>query len=99
MLYFTQLIYIHEGGEQLFQQFENIVLPLLSKYNGRLLLRIRPDDASCIELTLEKPYEIHLVSFENEQDFENYGRDEVRQQFLHLKEQSVRESILIRGTK
>ena len=44
MIYLTQLIYIKEGQEEVFHQFEDIAIPAISKYNGRLLLRVRPDD-------------------------------------------------------
>lgn len=99
MIYFTQLIYIKEGKEEIFHQFEYVAIPLISKYNGKLLLRIRPNDASYIEYSIDKPYEVHLVEFNNQQDFENFMKDEERKKFLHLKEQSIKASILIRGTK
>jgi len=99
MIYITQLIYIIDGKEDLFNQFESIAIPIISKYNGRLLLRVRPTDSSYIEHHMDKPYEMHLVEFDTEQDFENFKQDEERKRSLHLKEQSVRASILIQGTK
>ena len=99
MIYFTQLIYINECQEQVFDEFEAVAIPAILKYNGRLLLRIRPDENSFIEHSIEKPYEIHFGEFDTEQDFENFIRDEDRKKFLHLKEQSVKASVLIRGTK
>jgi len=99
MIYITQLIYIREGQEDVFHQFEEIAIPTISKYNGRLLLRIRPNDNSFIEYSVEKPYEIHLVAFDNEQDFENFKQDRDRIKYLHLKEQSVKASILYLGKK
>ena len=99
MIYFTQLIYINEGQEDVFHQFEDIAVPLIAKYNGRLLLRIRPTDDAYIEHQLDKPYEIHFVEFDNEEDFLAFSRDESRKQFLHLKEQSVKTSMLIQGVK
>lgn len=99
MIYFTQLIYINEGQEVVFDQFEAVAIPLIAQYNGKLLARIRPADEAFIQSQMEKPYEIHLVSFETEQDFTAFSQDESRKQFLHLKEQSVRESILIQGVK
>jgi len=99
MIYITQLIYIREGQEDVFHQFEAIAIPTISKYNGRLLLRIRPNDNSFVEYSVEKPYEIHLVEFDNEQDFENFKQDRDRIKYLHLKEQSVKASILYLGTK
>ena len=99
MIYITQLIFIREGEESVFHEFEEMAIPLIKKYNGRLLLRTRPDDKSWIECSIDKPYEIHLVEFHSEQDFENFKLDEERKKFLHLKEQSVKSSIMIKGLK
>lgn len=99
MLYFTQLIYIKEGQEEVFHSFEDIAIPLISKYNGKLLLRIRPTENSFIEHSIDKPYEVHFVEFENESDFENFMKDEERKKILHLKKQSIKTSILIKGAK
>jgi hypothetical protein len=99
MIFITQLIYIIEGQENIFHQFEDIAIPAILKYNGRLLLRIRPTENSYIENHIERPYEIHLATFNTEQDFKNFMQDEERKKFLHLKEQSIKTSILIQGTK
>jgi len=99
MIYITQLIYIVPGQEKIFNQFEDIAIPIIQKYNGRLLLRVRPDDNAFIEHNMEKPYEMHLVDFDTEQDFENFKHDEERKKFLHLKEQSIKASVLILGNK
>ena len=99
MIYITQFIYIIKGKEEIFNQFEDIAIPIISKYNGRLLLRVRPDDNSFIEHRMDKPYEIHFVEFDTNQDFENFKQDEERKKFLHLKEQSIKASILVLGTK
>lgn len=97
MLYFTQLIYIKDGQEEVFHQFEDYVLPLIEKYKGQLMLRIRPSADAFIEHHIDKPYEVHLVKFDTEQDFLNYQRDETRKQVIHLKEQSVESAVLIQG--
>ena len=99
MILITQLIYIIEGQEQVFDEFESIAIPTILKYNGRLLFRIRPAENNFIESHIDKPYEIHLVEFETEQDFDNFKQDEERKKFLHLKEQSIMTSILIQGIK
>jgi uncharacterized protein (DUF1330 family) len=99
MIYFTQLIYIKEGQEKTFHEFEDMAIPLIAKYNGRLLLRVRPDEYAFVEFSMEKPYEIHLVEFNERKDFENFMHDEERKQFLHLKEQAIRSSVLIEGKK
>ena len=99
MIYILQLIYIKEGQEKVFHQFEDVAIPIISKYNGRLLLRIRPGDDSFIEYSIEKPYEVHLVEFDSDLDFENFKLDEERKKFLHLKEESIKASVLYKGTK
>jgi antibiotic biosynthesis monooxygenase (ABM) superfamily enzyme len=99
MIYITQLIYIIPGQEEIFNQFEDIAIPLISKYNGRLLLRVRPSENAFIEHHIAKPYEIHFVVFDTQQDFENFKQDEERNKYLHLKEQSIKESIMFQGTK
>ncbi len=99
MIYLTQLIFIQEGQEDVFHQFEAVAIPLIEKYNGQLLLRIRPTDDTYIEGSMDKPYEIHFVCFDTEQDLEAFQQDESRRRFLHLKEQSVKTTILIQGAK
>ena len=99
MIYITQLIYIREGQEKIFDEFESIAIPTISKYNGRLLVRIRPAKDNFIELHIDQPYEIHLVEFDRDSDFSNFMEDEERKKFLHLKEQSIKSSVIIKGTK
>jgi uncharacterized protein (DUF1330 family) len=99
MIFLTQLIYIIEGQEAVFHLFEDIAIPAILKYNGRLLLRVRPDKDAIIEDHIGRPYEIHLVEFETEQDFINFSQDEERKKFLHLKEQSVKSVWLMKGVK
>lgn len=99
MILITQLIYIIEGQENTFDAFESIAIPTISKYNGKLLFRLRPNERDFVESHIDKPYEIHLVEFETQQDFENFMKDEERKKYLHLKEQSIKNSLLIHGTK
>ena len=99
MIFVTQLIYIKEGQESIFHQFEDIAIPAISKYNGKLLLRVRPDADNFIENNIERPYEIHMVEFKSEEDLLNFTQDEERKKFLHLKEQSVRSAISFKGAR
>lgn len=98
MIHLTQIIYILDGKEKVFHEFEELAIPIISRYNGRLTLRIRPTDDSIVECNIEKPYEIHFIEFNSQQDFDNFKKDEERKKFLHLKEKSIRASILIQGT-
>jgi hypothetical protein len=97
MIYITQLIYLKKGEEVVFNEFESFAIPIIAKYNGKLELRIRPTKDTIIESSIEQPYEVHLVSFQTEEDFEHFKLDEERKKYLHLKQQSVRVAILIKG--
>ncbi|GAB3760578.1 DUF1330 domain-containing protein [Spirosoma pomorum] len=99
MIYLTQLVYVKEGQQEVFHQFEEVAIPLIAKYNGQLLLRIRPTDEAYVEQQMDRPYEIHFVKFDTEEDFAAFSNDESRKQFLHLKEQSVQTAILIKGER
>jgi len=66
MIYITQVIYIKDGKEDVFNEFEAIAIPLLKKYNGQLLLRVRPGTDSIIEAAIDKLYGItHSTIFLN----------------------------------
>ncbi len=99
MIYFTLLIYIIPSQEAAFNDFEAIAIPLIAKYNGQLQLRLRPEPSAIIELTIEAPYEIHFGSFDSEANFQAFMKDETRKTFLHLKEKSIKTTVLIIGSK
>lgn len=99
MIYFTQLIYLKPGGEEAFQEFESMAMPLIPKFKGTLLLRLRPGHETIIEKNMDAPYEGHLVSFPSDADFQDFMKDPGRKKFLHLKENSIESSVLIKGTK
>jgi len=99
MIFITQLIYILPGQEAVFDEFEAIAIPLISKYRGQLLFRVRPAKETYIEKNIEPPYEIHLVQFSTEEDFTHFMQDEERKLFLHLKEQSIQSVWLLKGTR
>ncbi|MEO8765082.1 MAG: DUF1330 domain-containing protein [Ginsengibacter sp.] len=98
-IYITQLIYIKEGQQDIFHQFEIIAIPIISKYKGRLMLRLRPNKTSTIETNIDNPYEVHLVEFLTEDDFNSFMQDEERKKFLHLKDQSIKAVTMIKGIK
>jgi len=97
MIYLTQLVFLHPGGEADFEAFEAVAIPGIARYGGTLHLRIRPDAGSVIQADGEVPYEVHLVSFPNADSFERFKTDEARRAVLHLKERSVRAMLLIQG--
>ena len=93
-IYYTLLVYLREGQESVFQAYENKVLPLLSKYSGKLELRLKTS-----EITPENPDEIHVVSFPAETDFEAYRNDPERLIYATMFHDSVTKAVLIPGVK
>ncbi|MEP1779219.1 DUF1330 domain-containing protein [Reichenbachiella sp.] len=99
MIYITQLIYIKSGKELVFQEFETHAIPLMEKYTGRLIQRLRPNADAYVAGEEEKPYEIHLVSFESEEKLQEFFDDKNRLKFKHLKDESVKSILMVKGKK
>lgn len=99
MIYLTQLIFVEPGKEQIFHQFEDLAIPLMERYRGRILYRLRPTPEAYVSGDADKPYEIHFISFDTENDLENFLKDDRRQEFMHLKNASVRKVLLVKGAK
>jgi uncharacterized protein (DUF1330 family) len=97
MIIITQLVYVHPGKERVFDAFEAVAIPLIGKHGGELLLRLRPPPECVIAGSMEPPYEIHLVRFPNGEALARFTSDPERQGLLHLKDDSVRSSLLVRG--
>ncbi|MFY0598865.1 MAG: DUF1330 domain-containing protein [Cyclobacteriaceae bacterium] len=99
MIYLTMMIFIKDGKENIFHQFEELAIPIMNDYKGKLIYRIRPTKETFISHEEEMPYEIHFISFDSEQDFTNFTKDERRKDFLHLKADSIKSSFLVKGKK
>ncbi len=97
MIYITQLIYVKDGKEAVFHEFEDFAIPLMEQYKGKMIQRIRPDKKAFISGEADQPYEIHFLSFDSEEDLAAFMKDERRLEFLHLKEESVRGMLLVKG--
>lgn len=96
-IFITQLIYIKPGSEKIFDEFEAVAIPLITRYCGKLLLRVRPELKNYVEKIIPEPYEIHLVEFESDEWFKKFLADETRKKYLHLKESSIKSTLLIKG--
>lgn len=97
MLYITLLLFVTAGKEDIFNEYEEKVLPILARYNGTLLYRIRPGKEQHIIAAGEYPYEIHVVSFKTPLDFEQYKMDEERLSYSHLFKESVYKTLMTQG--
>jgi len=77
----------------------DIALPAISRYEGALLMRICPAADQFIEGTMAPPHEIHLVSFPGDDHLKAFLNDKQRQEYLHLKDQSIQASIIFKGVQ
>lgn len=99
MTFLTQLIYIRDNQHDMFNEFENIAIPAMKRYHGEVILRMRPESATMIESSIDTPYEVQVIRFPTEKNFADFMNDSERNNALHLKEQSVLSSILIKGVQ
>lgn len=97
MIYITQLIFVKDGQEEKFLEFERHAIPLMTQYKGKVIYRLRPTKENFIDANQELPYEIHFISFDSEQDLEAFLNDKRRLEFMHLKEASVRSMLMVKG--
>lgn len=93
------MIFVVEGKEETFNQFEDLAIPLLEDYKGLMIYRIKPEKKAFITACEETPYEIHFISFPDDSYFQSFMLDKKRQRFIHLKEESIRFSYLVKGKK
>ena len=95
----TLLYYLNAGREADFLKYEEAVLPILEKYDGRLLYRIRPPRESFVHPPgEEQPYEVHVVTFGSKEDFIKYKNDPDRQKHIELGSRAVKKIRMIAAT-
>ncbi|MFT6138458.1 MAG: elongation factor P hydroxylase [Salibacteraceae bacterium] len=54
------MIFVHDEKEKVFYEFENIAIPLMAEYNGKMIYRIKPTEDVFIPANEKVPYEIHF---------------------------------------
>ena len=94
-VYLTLLVYLREGKESAFLEYERRVLPLLKQYGGRLEFRLKTSKNN--QIVEEEPDEIHLVSFPSHADYEKYRQDPARGDLGALFTESVARAQLFEG--
>ena len=88
-LTFVLIARVPPDGVADFQAYEAAVLPLLSEHGGSLERRLRNSDGTI---------EVHIVSFESDQNFQDYRNDPRRTALSHLFEASAARNELLAVT-
>lgn len=79
-LTFVLIARVPPDGVASFQAYEEAVLPLLSEFGGLLERRLRNSDGTI---------EVHIVSFDSDQNFQRFRSDPRRASLAHLIEASA----------
>lgn len=90
------LVFVYEGKESEFLKYENLVLPLLGSYHGKIMYRIRPTKESIVSAEGELPFEVHVLSFPSKQKFEAYLLDSDRKKFENLQKEAIKTTFVIK---
>ena len=69
----------------------------MEKYSGKIVYRVRPQKEDFIDKHEELTYEFHFISFESDEDLSNFMKDDSRLEFIHLKNESVKSMLLMKG--
>lgn len=88
-IYYTLLLFVFSDKYEIFNEYEDKVLPLLTKYSGKLELRLKTNKSA---YESDIPDEIHIISFKNESDFENFQNDKERKKYSRLFKSSVQKA-------
>jgi uncharacterized protein (DUF1330 family) len=84
-LQITVNLWITDGQRDLFNEYENIAVKVMSKYGGKLI------SASAIETSSvpNPPDEIHLLEFPTRQSFEKFREDEELAKFSSMRSKCI----------
>ena len=97
MLYLTVMLYLYEGKEAAFANYEEQVLPLLQRYGGKMLYRTQPALETELPHRQELPYEMHLLSFPSEIAFQDYLQDPDRIALTLLQRSIIRKAVVMQS--
>lgn len=88
-LTFVLIARVAPDGIATFQAYEEAVLPLLSEFGGVLERRLRNSDGTT---------EVHIVSFDTDENFQRFRHDPRRASLAHLLETSAAKTELFAMT-
>lgn len=100
MIFITQIIHAHPDKEKEYQEFEDFAAQLMLAYGGKIIHRIQPAKECFINhLSDTLPFEVNILSFPSEAKFMDYFNDTKRQEYIHLKNETIQPSFMLKGNK
>lgn len=94
-IYMTVLIYLKEGQEAVFHEYERQAAKVMARHNGRFEQLIKPDT---VNGDLPLPNEIHILSFATSDGFASYRQDPDSAALAPMRIASVEKAIFLQGT-
>jgi len=86
-------LFIHAGNESDFEEFESSAAKIMRRHGGAIERRIRcagrPDSG--------EPYEVHIVTFPDQQALDRYRKDPELVQLAELRAKAIRHTVVWQG--
>ena len=87
------MLFIHAGHESGFEVFESNAAEIMRRYGGAIERRIRcagqPDSG--------EPYEVHIVTFPDQQALDRYRKDPELAQLAELRAKAIHHTVVWQG--
>ncbi len=87
-------LYIHAGREAEFEEFETRASAIMRRFGGTVERRIGCAGGVAGD---ETPREVHVVTFPDEQSFEQYRADAEMSSLAELRSRAIRKTTIWRG--
>jgi len=87
------MLFIHAGRESDFEEFESSAAEIMRRHGGAIERRIRcasqPDSG--------EPYEVHIVTFPDQQALDRYRKDPDLEQLAELRAKAIHHTVVWQG--
>jgi antibiotic biosynthesis monooxygenase (ABM) superfamily enzyme len=86
-------LFIHPGREAEFEQFESAAAAIMQRYAGKIERRI----ACASQAGQDRPHELHIVTFPDQQSFDRFRSDADLAALADLRARAIRETTVWPG--
>ena len=87
------MLFVHAGHEADFEEFESSAAEIMRHHGGAIERRIRcaagPDSG--------EPYEVHIVTFRDQQALDRYRQDPELQRLAELRARAIHHTVVWQG--
>ena len=84
------LLWVKEGQEELFEDYENKALEIALRHGGKTISRVRRSESS------DAPYEVQILQFPNDSALKDFMEDPARNALSDDREKAIAKTEAIR---